>query len=641
MVIAGKTNKPHAPRTVWPIGRLPRLAALFLFALLLFAPNPPHASASTPAGVRHILLLASYHAGFAWDDGIKQAVTDVLNPVENNLELHFEYMDTKRIEDARYVAMLHDLYRHKYRAAQPSLIIASDNFAFDFLRSYRDELFPGVPVVFCGVNFYRDEMLKGQHLFTGAAEEVDAARTLDLILKLHPGTRELFVLNDHDISGNAWAGSIREQITGRHPGLKITYAGKLSEDEAIDAVRALPPTTAVLLGIFLRDRLGAYVSAPHFGRKLAAASRVPIYGLLDLYMGYGIVGGEIIDGYHQGEVAARIAQRVLNGEPADSIPVMKRGMTRTMFDYNQMHRFGISEADLPANSTLLNRPHSFYDEHRLAIWLVVIFVVAESVLVFFLVANRMARRKAEQALRGSQQQLQSVLDNSNALIYVKDMDGRYLLINRHFETTYNLRREETIGRTDADLFTAENAHAYRSNDRRVAESQTPLQVEETLFQEDGPHTYISVKFPLFGPDGTVHATGGISSDITGHMRMVEQLELKTFAMENITDAVYWVSADGRFWDVNQAACTHLGYTRDELLALSLERFHQGRYQGRGGEDLRRQGQSGERGEREGQDQDLQVPPGPPRRLAQGVRDAGRRPVDRRDDGLGLRTDQWH
>ena len=51
--------------------------------------------------------------------------------------------------------------------------------------------------------------------------------------------------------------------------------------------------------------------------------------------------------------------------------------------------------------------------------------------------------------------------------------------------------------------------------------------------------------------------------------------------------------------------------------------------------------SGERGEREGQEQVLQVPPGSSRRLAQGVREAGRRPVDRRDDGQGLRTDPWH
>ena len=69
--------------------------------------------------------------------------------------------------------------------------------------------------------------------------------------------------------------------------------------------------------------------------------------------------------------------------------------------------------------------------------------------------------------------------------------------------------------------------------------------------------------------------------------------------------------------------------------------HQGRRQGRGRAAVRRQGRGGERGEREGQEQVLQVPPGPSRRLAQGVRDAGRRPVDRRDDGQGLRTDPWH
>jgi len=189
-----------------------RVSRLLLLLLLLVATGfcPGTSPAKTGGTTSELLILSSYHAGFAWDDEIKKAVSDVLKPEESGLDLCFEYMDSKRIADPTYVRLLHDLYRHKYEKRPPALILASDNFAFDFLRSYRDELFPKVPVVFCGVNFFQDSMLEGKPLFTGAAEEFNAVGTVDLILKLHPGTRELFVLNDTDLTGSAWANSIRE-----------------------------------------------------------------------------------------------------------------------------------------------------------------------------------------------------------------------------------------------------------------------------------------------------------------------------------------------------------------------------------------------------------------------------------------------
>lgn len=149
------TGSPPPPRrdSIPRSGRVAGYSATGRGARCLPVGGAPRLAAPESDPRREVLILASYHAGFAWDDGIKQAVTDVLEPTKNSLELHFEYMDTKRINDAAYARMLHDLYRYKYRDTQFAVIIASDNFAFDFLRKYRDALFPGVPVVFCGVNF--------------------------------------------------------------------------------------------------------------------------------------------------------------------------------------------------------------------------------------------------------------------------------------------------------------------------------------------------------------------------------------------------------------------------------------------------------------------------------------------------------
>jgi signal transduction histidine kinase/CheY-like chemotaxis protein len=364
---------------------------LVLIVMFLFALFPTSKSSfAAPGPVTDVLMLSSYHAGFVWDDGIKQAVSDVLKPNDSNLDLHIEYMDSKRISDASYVQILYELYRHKYAKRQPAIILASDNFAFDFLRNYRDKLFPGVPVVFCGVNFFTDTMLDGHRLFTGAAEEFDAATTLDIILKLHPGTKEIYVLNDTDLTGLAWTNSIQAQIATRYPALNITYAERLTVDEVFQKVRSLSPSTVVLLGVFLRDAAGKFIAAPSFARKLSAACPVPVYGLLDLYAGHGIVGGEIIDGYHQGQIAARIVQRVLAGETVDSIPVTKKGVTRAIFDHIQLKRFGISERSLPKGSILLNKPESFYERYRIYVWAATttVLVLAIIVLVLLLLLRR-------------------------------------------------------------------------------------------------------------------------------------------------------------------------------------------------------------------------------------------------------------
>ncbi len=124
------------------------------------------------------------------------------------------------------------------------------------------------------------------------------------------------------------------------------------------------------------------------------------------------------------------------------------------------------------------------------------------------------RRLAEEALRESQENLQAILDNTTAVIYVKDAGGRYTLVNRRFEELFYTTKDRVIGKTDHDLFPKESADAFRANDLEVLRSEAPLEAEETVLQDDGFHTYVSVKFPLKSPDGSPYATCGISTDIT-------------------------------------------------------------------------------------------------------------------------------
>ncbi|WP_437654527.1 response regulator [Sorangium sp. So ce1182] len=134
------------------------------------------------------------------------------------------------------------------------------------------------------------------------------------------------------------------------------------------------------------------------------------------------------------------------------------------------------------------------------------------------------RKRTEETLRESQGLLRAIIDNSTAMVYVKDLQGRYLLFNHRFKQLFHASVESIVGRTDHDLFPPEQAEIFRSFDRRVQEAQKPLETEEVVPQDDGMHTYISVKCPLFDAEGKPYAVCAISTDITERKRAEEERE---------------------------------------------------------------------------------------------------------------------
>ena len=134
------------------------------------------------------------------------------------------------------------------------------------------------------------------------------------------------------------------------------------------------------------------------------------------------------------------------------------------------------------------------------------------------------RKRAEQALRESQQLLQTIIDNALAVIYVKDLQGRYLLVNSRFTELFHLSKADALGKTDYDVFSKEEADAFRSIDERVIALGHALTEEETAAHDDGPHTYVSVKCPLLDNNGKPYAIFGISTDITERAEAERKLE---------------------------------------------------------------------------------------------------------------------
>jgi len=181
---------------------------------------------------------------------------------------------------------------------------------------------------------------------------------------------------------------------------------------------------------------------------------------------------------------------------------------------------------------------------------------------------------------GDKPDLQAFLDAATVAAYVKDADGRYLLVNRQCEILCGSPKDEVVGKTDYDIFSKDVADTIRANDSAVLQTGRPVEPEEAVRLADGPHTYISVKFPIRNVAGVPYAVGGISTDITvrkrveieergrAEARLKQSEERYRSLIENALDLITILDADGTVRYVSPSVERVLGYTQEERVGMN-------------------------------------------------------------------------
>ncbi|MDQ2945927.1 MAG: PAS domain S-box protein, partial [Acidobacteriota bacterium] len=182
------------------------------------------------------------------------------------------------------------------------------------------------------------------------------------------------------------------------------------------------------------------------------------------------------------------------------------------------------------------------------------------------VALATQHKRAEGARALSEQRLQGILDNLASVIFLKDPQGRYLLVNRCFEQLFQVKRTDVLGRTDRDIFPADTADRFQASDRAVLAAGQPLEIEEDIPHDGGGmHSYSSLKFPLEGPDGSVAGVGGISTDITERKQLEAASRRLAAIVESSDDAIIGKDLHGIITSWNKATERTFGYSAEEAI----------------------------------------------------------------------------
>ena len=424
------TDLPH------PQCRFSRMVALgwahwLAILVALYILCSPTVQGAEPADA-HILFLNSYHPGYSWSDGIEEGFRERLGISGKKIELSMEYLDSRRFPQGAQNEPLAQAMEAKYTNYRPTLVVVSDNAAFDFAIKHRTRLFPELPIVFCGYNNFRPDVIKNITDITGINEEIAIEDTVAMALKIHPKTRTLaFVVSTGEASSKR-IGEVAEQSV--FPKLRQRFDVVVMKDASVEQIRqrlaGLPKETVLFLsGQATDEGAGRALTPSENGRLITAISPFPAYTFWDCHLEQGVIGGHIITGPEQGRAAADLALRVLeDGTSVNDVPVIMTTPTRDIFDYRVMERFGIKPADLPIGAQIINQPFSLWDSYRWQIVGIVALLIVETALIGLLQQIARGRRRALTALAQERAQLeQRVAERTSEL---QQANARMALLSR-------------------------------------------------------------------------------------------------------------------------------------------------------------------------------------------------------------------
>ena len=312
--------------------------------------------------------------------------------------------------DAAFVEYLRALY-----AGRPiDLIVAIGAPAANFVQRHRQRLFSATPMLFTAVEQRRVQYEKLTENDTVVAVAHDFPAAFDNILRVLPLTKTIAVVNGSSPNETFWLEEMRRELAPLTGRVELRwYNEKSLEEILIDAAR-LPPHSAIFWHLMNVDAAGVAHEANDALNKLSSSANGPIFSYDSSFFGEAIVGGPMHSVRKLSQITAAVAIRILNGEKAGDIKTPPTGFAAPIFDWRQMQRWGISESNLPAGSTMYFREPPAWQRYSWQIVLVTAIVLVQAGLISVLLREHRRRKFSEVQSRQRMAELARVIRFSTA-----------------------------------------------------------------------------------------------------------------------------------------------------------------------------------------------------------------------------------
>jgi signal transduction histidine kinase len=374
-----------------PIVMIARISGLIVWLLTLMMPG---GALAEDTRVRSILFMdQSDLRGTFYHDAFKGLQDSINANVRSHVTLYRESLDLSRFSGAAYEKNLRHYVRDKYRDRPIGVIVAIGLPMLALVQRWRDELWPGIPVVFGLVNEADFVQADVSPDTTGGLVRLRLADSIKSARSVVPDLESIVIVGD-DWERLTVLRHWREELPAAAAGLAVTELVGLPMDEVRKRVATLPDRSAIIYSAVYSDGQGGYYPPSVALGFIAETANRPIIVPSETYLEHGI-GGFVLQPAAVGvDIAGRVV-RIMNGEAASSIPVTLTNAVKPIFNWREMRRWKVKEADLPPGSEIRFRDASIWEKYRWQSASVAAALIAQAIMISILLHERRRRGNAE------------------------------------------------------------------------------------------------------------------------------------------------------------------------------------------------------------------------------------------------------
>jgi PAS domain S-box-containing protein len=455
--------------------------------------------------------------------GIDAAIKETLLSDPTSPVAYFtEYLETDRLPVAEASSALSNYIREKYAGRPIDVVIAVSDPAFDFVRQHRADLFPSVPIVAASTSLLDSGVRTGDVGATGVIGNVGYSSTLALALQLQPSTKRVFVIA-HAPTFDL-VERIRPELLPFANRVELTYFDEPSLDRLLAEVRALPRDSVILYARHSRDEEGNPLSPADVARLVSEASRVPVYGVSNTYMGSGIVGGMLASREQIGRRLAEMTRMILRGTPANDIAVEPIPLVATL-DWRALTRWSIDPTVVTDAADIQFRQLTVWERYRRYIVAAVALIAVQTLFIGALLVQRRRLQRAEAALRESEAHFRVMADTAPVMIWRSGIDKKCDFFNQPWLAYTGRTLEQELGDGWAEGVHADDLPFCLQTYTTAFEARQPFRMEYRLRRFDGDYRVVlDSGVPRWEEDGSFAGYIGSCIDISDRKQAERALQ---------------------------------------------------------------------------------------------------------------------